>query len=188
MTVLPTDPGFDGQTFNHARDHERLTGQLWDIYAIMKDQCWHTLGELAEATGEPEPSISARLRDLRKDRFGKHTIERRYKGNGLHEYRLAAGPGLGKNAQSIALPRESAQQDLGALTPAQAKEIKNNGISPALRKFYETQERYGHGHHVTRLDRLKKCKDPDLCDMCQREISHIYYLKKKAKINQGEKP
>ena len=37
-----------------------------------------------------DSSITARLRDLRKDKFGKHTIElRRREGSRAYEYRLA---------------------------------------------------------------------------------------------------
>jgi len=33
-------------------------------------------------------SISARVRDLRKDQFGGHDVQRRYAGNGVWEYKL----------------------------------------------------------------------------------------------------
>jgi hypothetical protein len=33
-------------------------------------------------------SVSARVRDLRKDKFGSHRVDRRYAGNGVWEYRL----------------------------------------------------------------------------------------------------
>jgi hypothetical protein len=49
---------------------------------------WWTLPQLAAATGYPEASISARIRDLRKPKFGGHTVERRHVSKGLWEYRL----------------------------------------------------------------------------------------------------
>jgi hypothetical protein len=47
-----------------------------------------TLAEIARELGFPEASVSARLRDLRKPRFGGHLVERRRVSGGLFEYRL----------------------------------------------------------------------------------------------------
>ena len=79
---------FDGATYEPARDHDRLHAQLSRVFDVLKDRQWHTLGELAGRTGDPEASISARIRDLRKDKFGGHVIDRRYVERGLFEYRL----------------------------------------------------------------------------------------------------
>lgn len=57
----------------------------------MKDGSWHTLPEIAAGTGDPEASISARLRDLRKPRFGSYVVDRRRRSQGLFEYRLRVG-------------------------------------------------------------------------------------------------
>lgn len=84
----PPLPRFDGATYDHARDGVRLTHQLRRVLDAMKDGQWHTLHQLHTTTGDPEASISARLRDLRKPRHGGLTILRRHKANGLHEYRL----------------------------------------------------------------------------------------------------
>jgi len=54
----------------------------------MSDGLWHTLAEMSSRLGFPEASVSARLRDLRKDKFGGRVVERRYVLNGLWEYRL----------------------------------------------------------------------------------------------------
>lgn len=81
---------FDGETYNHAQDGERLNAQLQRVRDLMKDGRWRTLSEIAAATHDPESSVSARLRDLRKERFGKHTVDRRRKSRGLYEYRLVA--------------------------------------------------------------------------------------------------
>lgn len=78
---------FDGRTYQPERDRERLSGMLARVAATMADSRWHTLRELAEATGGSEAAVSARLRDLRKPRFGGHIIERRYVVSGLWEYR-----------------------------------------------------------------------------------------------------
>lgn len=58
----------------------------------MKDGYWRTLGWIADSTGDPEASISAQLRHLRKPRFGGHTVEREHLGNGLYQYRLVINP------------------------------------------------------------------------------------------------
>ena len=91
-------PQFDGKTYDPDFDESRLTGQLGRVYACMKDGIWRTLGEVEAATGDPQASISARLRDFRKPHCGSHTIHRRRRGDeerGLWEYRLeraAKGP------------------------------------------------------------------------------------------------
>ena len=82
---------FDGPGYDPEFDRERLTGQLRRIWDLMCDGSWRTLSEIARATGDPEASISAQLRHLRKDRFGAHEINRRRHGDwssGLWEYRL----------------------------------------------------------------------------------------------------
>lgn len=78
----------DGVTYDHGRDGARLTAQHERVKEFMRAGGWHTLAEIHEATGDPEASVSARLRDLRKKRFGKHTVLRRHLGDGLYAYRL----------------------------------------------------------------------------------------------------
>lgn len=79
---------FDGAVYDHARDSKRLSTQYDKVFAYMSDGEFKTLGQISTATGAPEPSASALLRDMRKERFGSHTVNRRYKGNGLYEYQL----------------------------------------------------------------------------------------------------
>jgi hypothetical protein len=86
---MARSPQFDGADYQPDRDHSRLTGQIASIFAVIADRQWRTLDQLVEATGAPHASVSAQLRNLRKPRFGKHTIERRHIANGLYEYRLA---------------------------------------------------------------------------------------------------
>lgn len=78
----------DGETYEHARDHARLAHQREHVYALMADGEWRTLAEIARATRHPEASISARLRDFRKQRYGGHHVARRHVERGLFEYRL----------------------------------------------------------------------------------------------------
>lgn len=84
----PPAANFDGQTYDPALDESRLTGQLMNVHKLMKDGNWRTLSGIEESTGYPQGSISARLRDLRKKKFGEHDIRKRRVGGGLFEYRL----------------------------------------------------------------------------------------------------
>ncbi len=83
-------PRFDGATYDHERDHGRLNAQLRDVRNLMSDKQWRTLSEIAEQTGHPLQSVSARLRDLRKSKFGGLTVEREYISRGLYRYRVAS--------------------------------------------------------------------------------------------------
>lgn len=81
-------PKFDGATIDEKRDTPRLSGQMADIYNLMSDGHYRTLHAICERVGASEAGASARLRDLRKPKFGGHTVHRRHICNGLHEYRL----------------------------------------------------------------------------------------------------
>lgn len=86
MNTLNTDAHFDGETYSPSRDKHRLKGQLKAVYEAMQDGKWHSLQGLALSIGAPEASISARLRDLRKDKFGGFTVKRRNLGGGRWNY------------------------------------------------------------------------------------------------------
>jgi hypothetical protein len=79
---------FDGETFDPALDGKRLTSQLERVRELMKDGKWHSLAYISMDIGGSEASVSARLRDLRKVRFGGHTVERMRVKEGLWVYRL----------------------------------------------------------------------------------------------------
>lgn len=79
---------FDGVAYEPSRDDTRLSVQYRRIFALMSDGQWRTLGQIEAATGDPPASISAQLRHMRKLRFGGHTVNRRYLGQGLYEYQL----------------------------------------------------------------------------------------------------
>lgn len=87
---------FDGPDYIKELDQVRLTGQIERIYNLMRDNRWRTLGEISDATGDPQASISAQLRHLRKSRFGSHTVNKQRRGNrmqGLFEYQLIVNTG-----------------------------------------------------------------------------------------------
>jgi hypothetical protein len=85
---------FDGTTYEPDKDKTRLNKQLQLVFACMKDGRWRSLREIADLTKKPEASVSARLRDLRKARFGAHTVERRRHEGGLFEYSLKVNGGM----------------------------------------------------------------------------------------------
>ena len=79
---------FSGITYEPELDRSRLSAQLIRIWNVMKDNQWRTLWEIEKLTSDPLQSVSARLRDFRKKRFGSHTVNRRRIGPGLFEYQL----------------------------------------------------------------------------------------------------
>ena len=82
---------FNGSDYDPEQDDVRLRGQIARVFTLMKDAQWRTLQEIERATGDPQPSISAQLRHLRKRRFGWHTLNKRPRGDrehGLFEYQL----------------------------------------------------------------------------------------------------
>lgn len=89
-------------------DHDgpRLEKQMPLVAAYMSDNQWHTLNAASRATGIPEASFSARLRDLRK---AGNRIERERIGGttrGLHRYRLAPLGALTAQMIDAAIPPE----------------------------------------------------------------------------------
>jgi len=87
----PSPPAYGGATFDAERDGLRLNAQCKRVYDVMKDGAWHTLKQISAATGDPEASISARIRDLRKSAFGGFRIDREYIERGLWKYRMVRG-------------------------------------------------------------------------------------------------
>lgn len=68
---------FDGSTYDPDLDWARLTKQLDRVRAYMLSSGWRSLREIELALGHPQASISARLRDLRKEKFGGYTVKHR---------------------------------------------------------------------------------------------------------------
>ena len=79
---------FNGSDYVPDRDNVRLAGQIQRVYLAMKDGKWRTLAQIEQITGDPQPSISAQLRHLRKKRFGEHQVNKFHVGNGLYQYQL----------------------------------------------------------------------------------------------------
>lgn len=79
---------FNGPDYVPERDDARLTGQLERVRNCMADGQWRTLADISRITNDPEASISAQLRHLRKKRFGSFQVSKEYLGLGLYRYRL----------------------------------------------------------------------------------------------------
>ena len=88
VSAIAFSADHDGHTYRSARDKVRLNFQLAAVYRAMSDGKWHTLSQIEKITGAPQASISARLRDLRKKKFGAHIVERECFQTGLWFYRL----------------------------------------------------------------------------------------------------
>jgi hypothetical protein len=86
---------FDGETYEPAEDKRRLTAQLSVVKQLMQDNRWWTIAQLCDAVWKQgykgtQQGVSARIRDLRKARFGGHVVMRRRteRVSGEFEYRL----------------------------------------------------------------------------------------------------
>lgn len=88
MKRMFEDAQFDGATYHPALDQKRLSGQLERVHKLLSDGNWWGLKSLAYAADGSEAAVSARIRDLRKERFGSHVIERRRIAGGLYQYRM----------------------------------------------------------------------------------------------------
>jgi len=77
-------------------DGKRLGRQYEAVLKVMLE-CngeYKTLKEIEEATGYPQASISARLRDFRQEKFGAWQVDRRRKTKtgGTWEYKVTKNP------------------------------------------------------------------------------------------------
>lgn len=87
---------FDGASFGAYPNEARLKVQLDRVRSLMFDGKWRTLEEISDAIEHstsqkcPTSSVSARLRDLRKSKFGAYTVKKRVREGhkGLWEYRV----------------------------------------------------------------------------------------------------
>lgn len=79
---------FDGADYDHERDGKRLAKNHFKLKELMQDQRFRTLSEISAITHIPEASVSAGLRDFRKEKFGRHILNKNYLENGLYSYQL----------------------------------------------------------------------------------------------------
>jgi len=87
---MTLDGDRDGHTYSHDEDYLRLNRQAKRVFDAIAGGGWHGRGRLERKTGDNWASISARLRDFRKAKFGGWLIMRkRSEIPGLFVYRLA---------------------------------------------------------------------------------------------------
>ncbi|MHB1910376.1 MAG: hypothetical protein ACYCQJ_16140 [Nitrososphaerales archaeon] len=86
---------FDGAFYKRELDQKRLSGQILRVYEIISDGKARTVSKIREeilekfGKDDPENSIQAELRNLRKDKFGGHAIRTwRVRDTGLFYYQM----------------------------------------------------------------------------------------------------
>lgn len=140
---------FNGSDYSHDRDAPRLTEQIQRVFTVLSDRNWHALSHIAMLTGDPEASISAQIRHLRKARFGGWEIEKKHMGNGLYLYRLTGErlePTTQPPSDLIPLPPaapellEIAHKKLGQLRgELDVERAKNAALTAALYSIIRDQ-------------------------------------------------
>ena len=93
---------FPGPCYDPILDFKRLENQLGRVYEALKSGKWLTLPGIEDITGDPQASISAQIRHLRKKEFGSYEILKRRRGlpgSGLWEYKLNGKQNVQKNGQ-----------------------------------------------------------------------------------------
>lgn len=101
LPLFAPRPHFDGATYDPDLDHRRLNRQLDAVRLVMRCGQWLTLAEIAAKAGCGEASASARLRDLRKDKFGAYDIRRQRRGEGgVFVYRLVTPESVKEEVES----------------------------------------------------------------------------------------
>jgi hypothetical protein len=82
---------YEGEVFDHTLPHARdLDNGLLQsrVFDYMSSGEWHTLADISFACAGSEASVSARLRDFRKEKYGAHRVDRKHVGNRVYKYRL----------------------------------------------------------------------------------------------------
>jgi len=95
--AMPSKIGsFNGEVYDPKFDDQRLKKQLGRVFSCMRDGEWRTLSEIESLIGDPQASVSAQLRHLRKKKFGAYVVNKRPRGErslGLFEYQLLSPVG-----------------------------------------------------------------------------------------------
>ena len=79
---------FDGSDYRPERDDARLGKQMDRVKLATRDGIPKTLAAISKECGDPEASVSAQLRHLRKDRHGAHTVDKIYFSQGIYLYKV----------------------------------------------------------------------------------------------------
>lgn len=93
LSLFDFSPRFDGPGLNDA-DNKRLGKQLELVKALMLDGRWRTPDEVIKQACCSPAGVTARLRDLRKEKFGGFHVERRRReGTFVYEYKVTRRDG-----------------------------------------------------------------------------------------------
>jgi biotin operon repressor len=87
-TFIDTVPRHDGPDLAPA-DQIRLANHLQKLVTLMSDGRFRSLQTIADALGCSESAAGARVRDLKKRKFGSFTVEKRRQSTG-YVYRVQA--------------------------------------------------------------------------------------------------
>lgn len=96
--MKPREGRFSGADYQPELDESRLRGQIKRIFNVLRVSGWVTVDEIRKTIlreldiDDPATSISAQIRNLRKDSFGGFVVHRRRRGNnnkGLYEFKLS---------------------------------------------------------------------------------------------------
>ena len=79
---------FDGSDYRPERDDARLDKQIDRVKKACRSGVPMTLAAIAKETGDPEASISAQLRHLRKEKHGSHLVDKIHVSHGLYLYKV----------------------------------------------------------------------------------------------------
>jgi hypothetical protein len=70
------------------KNFDAFNAQARRVWNQTVNRGWFSLDRIAAETSDPVQSVSARLRDFRKEKFGSHTVERRRVDLNQFEYRV----------------------------------------------------------------------------------------------------
>jgi len=163
-------PNFSGPAYSQPLDQDRLAGQHERIRDLMSDGEWRTLQEIKSVTHDPESSVSAQLRHLRKPRFGSHDVDKRRRGgSGSWEYKVYPAGTNTRTGQPGAATGEG-------LTRAEARRVRED-LFAALSVANAHNFTYRYRPAVETL--LKYLEDlagdsGKVCSVCSGRVARTY--------------
>lgn len=92
---------FGGVTYDESRDGERLQGQQQRVLNLLLDGKKRTLFEIAKEADVPLSTVSSRVRDCRKNEWGKHTVLKKLVSRGTYIYWIPQAPKFDASGQAI---------------------------------------------------------------------------------------
>ena len=79
---------FNGSDYNPTLDDGRLGKQMDRVKYVTRSGIPMSLADIAKKTGDPEASVSAQLRHLRKEKHGAHKVDKIHIGHGIYLYEV----------------------------------------------------------------------------------------------------